>query len=35
MPEAVKRFTGVIRGINFKQGKAEILESSFRTSILP
>lgn len=31
MPEAVKRFTGVIKGINFKQGTAEIEESSHPT----
>jgi len=31
MPEAIKRFTGVIQGINFKQGTAEIEESSHPT----
>ncbi len=31
MPEAVQRFTGVIQGINFRQGTSEIEESSFPT----
>jgi OOP family OmpA-OmpF porin len=31
MPEAIKRFTGVIAGINFKQGTSEIEEASFPT----
>jgi OOP family OmpA-OmpF porin len=31
MPEAIQRFTGVIQGINFRQGTAEIEESSFAT----
>jgi OOP family OmpA-OmpF porin len=29
MPEAITRFTGVIQGINFKQGTADIEDSSF------
>ncbi len=31
MPEAMKRFTGVIKGINFKQGTSEIETSSYPT----
>lgn len=31
MPEAVSRFTGVIQGINFKQGTSEIEKSSYPT----
>ncbi len=31
MPEAVKRFTGVIQGVNFKQGTADIEKASFPT----
>lgn len=31
MPDAVKRFTGIIQGINFKQGTAEIEPTSFET----
>jgi OOP family OmpA-OmpF porin len=31
IPKAVKKFTGVIKGINFKTDSAEILKSSFKT----
>ncbi len=31
IPAAVKKFTGVIKGINFKPGSAEILKTSFKT----
>jgi OmpA-OmpF porin, OOP family len=31
VPRAVQRFTGVIKGINFKTNEAEILKNSFRT----
>jgi OOP family OmpA-OmpF porin len=31
IPQAVKKFTGVIKGINFKTDSDEILKSSFKT----
>ena len=31
VPPAVKKFTGVIKGINFKTGEATILKTSFKT----
>jgi OOP family OmpA-OmpF porin len=31
IPKAVQKFTGVIKGINFKNDSAEILKSSFKT----